>query len=387
MFRGGILVAAMVSVASAQPRPAAPELVGATEVAKLTAPLGFIDDAIAADDQRIAYVETDGSTKAVLHVVTLGAEQQITVDIARFTTHAIAMRLLPNNRVLVVGQGEDGSETGTLFEIKIAAKDPIGFIHTYGPATHVSIITHDGRERVAVERVSQLSDGGTRHEVSLHAIENGARLGVGHLDLDAQHANKQLDFHVNHWADGGARAFGIKGGEWNPKEDTRSPNVEATYDVVAGKFVERTPIGDLFEQRKRYQVLAEVGTSVDFVRMAWDNQSVQLWRDGRAKPLELDQPLAHYDPKSLQGALEADGTAWIALEIDPVNADAVARHKADPEYLDVFHVARDGNATRVARVLAHNTRFRLGAMHDRFWLLERSGGFDRGGKTLTLYKP
>ena len=384
MFRRGILLAAAVSVASAQPRPATPELVGATEVATFTGPMGFIDDAIATDDQHIAYVETDGSTKAQLHLVALANEQDTTIDISAITLHPIALRLL-GTRAFVVSEAEDGSQTGALFELAPAAKRPV--IYKLGPATHITVITRDGRPRVAVERVSQLSDGGTRHEVSLHAIENGARLGVGHLDLDAQNGNKQLDFHVNHWADGDSRAFGIKGGEWDPKEDTRSPNVEAVYDVVAGKIVERTPIADLFEQRKRYQVLADVGTTLDFVRMAWDNQSVQLWRAGRAKPLELDQPLAHYDPKSLQGELESDGTAWIALKIDPVNADAVARHKADPEYLDVFHVAADGKATRVARVLGTNTRFRLGAMHDRFWLLERSGGFDRGGKSLTIYKP
>ena len=374
----------MISVASAQPRPAAPELVGATSVAKFTSSLGFIDDAIATDDTRIAYVATDGSTKAELHLVTLGTEQDATIDITSITLHPIALRLL-GARAFVVGEAEDGSQTGTLFELAPTAKHPV--IYKLGPATHVTPIAREGHTRVAVERVSQLTDGGTRHEVSLHAIETGARLGIGHLDLDAQNTNKQLDFHVNHWADGGSRAFGIKGGEWNPKEDTRSPNAEGTYDVVAGKIIERTPISDLFEQRKRYQTLADVGTTIDFVRMAWDNQSVQLWQAGRPKSLVLDQPISQYDPKSLQGEPLSDGTAWIALKIDPVNPDAVARKRADPEYLDVFHVASDGKATRVARVLGTNTRFKLGAMHDRFWLLERSSGFDRGGKSLTVYKP
>jgi len=374
----------MISVAGAEPRPAPPELVGATEVVKLTDPVGFIDDAIATDDARIAYVVTDGSTQAELHVVALATEQDTTTDITAITLHPIALRLL-GARAFVVGEAEDGSQTGTLFELAPTAKRPV--IYKLGPATHVTAIARDGRTRVAVERVTQLADGGTRHEVSLHAIENGARLGISHLDLDAQNANKQLDFHVNNWADGDSRAFGIKGGEWNPKDNMRTPNVEGTYDVVAGKFVERAPITDLFEQHKRYQTLADVGTTIDFVRMAWDNQSVQVWRDGRAKSLELDQPIVQYDPKSLQGELEPDGTAWIALKIDPVNPDAVARKKADPEYLDVFHVASDGKATRVARVLGTKTRFELGAMRDRFWLLERSSGFDRGGKSLTVYKP
>ncbi len=393
MARRGILVtsitvalafvAANVSVAVAQPKPPVPELVGATEVVKLTGSDGFIDDGIAYDDQRIAYVETDGSTKATLHVVVLATEQDTAIDISATVLRAVGLRLL-GNRAFVVGQTEDGSQTGTLFEISPMVKKPV--VYKLGPATKVTPIMRDGKLRVAVYRSSQPGDGLTRHDVSLHAIESGARLGGGHLDVDAQGYNKQLDFHVNHWADGMTRAYGIKGGEWDPKEDTRSPNAEAGYDLVAGKIVDRTPIADLFEQRKRYQALADAGGVLDFVRMAWDNQSVQIWRAGKPKPLELDQPIAQYDPKSLQGELQPDGTAWVALNVDPVNPDAVARKKADPEYLDVFRVGADNKAVRVTRVLSTGTRRRLGAMRDRFWLLERSNGFDRGGKSLTVYK-
>ena len=69
-----------------------------------------------------------------------------------------------------------------------------------------------------------------------------------------------------------------------------------------------------------------------------------------------------------------------------MNAEAVARKRADPEYLDVFKLA-DGKATRKARVLAKGIRHRFGAAGEqRFWLIERNAGFDRGGKTFTLYQ-
>ena len=69
-----------------------------------------------------------------------------------------------------------------------------------------------------------------------------------------------------------------------------------------------------------------------------------------------------YDAKSLQGIVNADGCAWIALKVDPVNADAVARKKADPEYLDVFRVGADGKAMRKARMLAKGLRYRFGVI-------------------------
>ena len=72
-------------------------------------------------------------------------------------------------------------------------------------------------------------------------------------------------------------------------------------------------------------------------------------------------------------------------QADPVNPDAVARKKADPEYLDVFKAGVDGKAVRKMRILATGTRHRFGVIHDKVWLLERSKGFDRGGKSLTFY--
>jgi hypothetical protein len=69
-----------------------------------------------------------------------------------------------------------------------------------------------------------------------------------------------------------------------------------------------------------------------------------------------------------------------------VNAEAVARKKADPEYLDVYRVGPDGKATRKARILAKGVRHRFGVIDNYFWLLEKSTGFDRGGRVLTVYQ-
>jgi hypothetical protein len=156
--------------------------------------------------------------------------------------------------------------------------------------------------------------------------------------------------------------------------------------LISGKFVDNRPIGDLFEQRKRYQILADAGGQLDFLRMKPDNSALEIWRKGVAGAVTLDQPLAQYDPKSLQGVLAADGSAWIALKVDPVNTEAVARKKADPEYLDVFRAGADGKATRKARILAKGTRHRFGVVDNFFWLLEKSSGFDRGGRVLTIYQ-
>ena len=385
--RGTVLVLGMFgSVASAQPRPAVPPVVGATEAMKLSAATGFIDDAITSDDQRLAYVVADGSAKAELHVVTLATKQETVIDLAPVTLHPIELRLV-GARAFVVGIAEDGNQTAALVELAATSKTkPAGsVVYKVGPATHITVIMRDGKPRIAVHKATTTSTG-TRHEVEIDSLETGKRIAAGRvLELDHQDASKALELQVNHWADGMTHAIGIKGGEWDRKENQRTPDVEATYDLVTGQFSDRHPIEDLFEQRKRFQTLADAAGRLDFVRMAWDNASIQLWRAGRPTTIEIDQPLLSYDPKSLQGVVVADG-AWFTLKIDPVNAEAVARKKADPEYLDVFHVGSDGKAIRKARVLAAGVRHRFGiVVNNQFWLLERSSGFDRGGRTLTLY--
>lgn len=381
---GVILLASSAALAGTPPVPArapVPRLVGATEAQPLTASAGYIDDAIAFDATRLAYVVSDGQAKSELHLVTPGAPGAI-VDLAPLTLHPLTIELL-GTKAFVVGLDEHAEQVGALIDLTPAAKKPI--VYRVGPATNIGVIKRDGQRRIAQHQLE-----GTRHEIELDSIETGKRIALRGFELDQTETNKALDFHVNHWSDGWTKAYGLEGGEWDPKQNMRMPTVEATYDLVTGKISEKHPIGDLFEQRKRFQVLADAAretktASIDFVRLAWDNSGLVAWRAGRATPIELDQPLGQYDAKSLQGSIEADGSTWIALRIDPVNADAVARQKADPEYFDLFQAGPDGKAVRKMRVIASGLRFRFGVMRDKIWLLERSNGFDRGGTALRIY--
>lgn len=403
------VVGSTAAVADPDPQPAKPPppivqklpkdasaLVGLTEVAKL-APTsgGFVDDAIGTDDTRIAYVIADAADKAELHVVALpGGEEQV-VDLAPVTLHPIAITLV-KDRAFVIGATEDGAQTAALVELAEKTvgktKKPAGtVVYKLGPATHITVLpaaTKTGSPRLAIHRAVAGKPSGTRHELELVALDTGKRIQAGRgLELDDGGANKPLGFRVNHWSDGFTRAYGIKVGEWDHKTDSRLPDVEATYDVVAGKFVDTAKIADLFEQRRRFQALAEAIDHRDFVRMAWDNSAIQVWHDGKYRAIELDQPLLSYDPKSLQGLVAADGSAWLLVKVDPVNAEAVARKKADLEYLDLFHVgATETKAVRKGRVFAPaGVRHRFGTIGDKVWLVERNVGFERGGKALSIY--
>ena len=377
-----LLVVGSAQLAFAQPKPA--PLLGATELARLTTPAGFIDDVVAADDQRIAYVVADTASKAELHVVINATKQEQVIDLSAVTLHPIALSLI-GARAFVVGVTEDGSQVAALFDLVERSKTkPAGtIVYRLAPATQITLITRDGKQRIAVHKATTTSTG-TVHSVELDAIETGRRIAGRSLALDPGERNKGLGLRVNHWSDGFTRAYGIKEGEWDKKEDQRAPDQEATYDLITGKL-EKQKIEDLFEQRRRFQSLADAGNRLDFIRIAQDNSGIQVWKAGRPRAIELDQPLTSYDLKSLQGVVNADGSAWLVLKVDPVNAEAVARKKADPEYLDVFHVGTDGKALRKARILATGQRHRFGVVGEKFWLLERNTGFERGGRSLSLY--
>ena len=369
LTRHGVLAVALISLpVAAQPAKQPPPLVGATEVQSFGAATGFVEDAIGYDDQRIAYVVADGSTKSELHIAQPNVPE-VVIDLSAITLHAISVKLL-GSRTFVIGLDANNEQTGAMLE-----KSKV--IWKVGPATHITVLD----KKLAIDHQT-----GSRHEVELASLDTGKRIAAGHaFEVDATGTNKALDFHVNHWSDGWTKAYGIKGGDWDRKENQRTADVEATYDLIAGKFIDRHPIQDLFEQRKRYQVLADANGAFDFVRMSWDNVNVVAWRGGKSLTLEVDQALSQYDPKSLQGDLQPDAT-WIGLEVDPVNADAVARKKADPRYFDIFKAGSNGKAVRKMRVLeATGVHYRFGVIRDKVWLLERSPGFDRGGKALTFY--
>ncbi len=393
-----LVVSLIVGLAVAQPapppapRPGPAALVGATEVVRLNPPAGYIDDPVASDADRIAYVVAETGAKAELHVYSYALKAEQVIDLSPVTLRPTAITLV-GPRALIVGVTEDGSNIAAMIELadkgKGKGKPPGTVVYKLGPATHITAIMREGKQRIAVHKATANTNG-TRHEVELVAIETGRRIQMGRpLELDGTSKQAKLELTVNHWSDGMTRAYGVKAGAWDKKEDQRSPDTEATYDLVTGKL-ETKKIADLYEQRRRFQALADSGNQLDFVRMAWDNSGLQLWKSGVSKAIVFDEPLTNYDPKSMQAVVTADGGAWIVMKVDPVNAAAVERKKADPEYLDVFRVGLDGKAPRKARVLAKGIRDRFGLIADKagdkFWLLERNNGMDRGGRSLAVYQ-
>jgi hypothetical protein len=362
------------------PRAKSAPPVGLTEAFRFVPAAGFVDDPVGTDGKRVAFVVADTAGTAELRVVDLaGSELAPPIDLAAVTLKPTALAFI-GDRVLVIG-GETDAQLAALVDLKTKK-----IVYRTPPVNRATLVVRDGKQLVALYK-REPSKVGTRHTVELRAAATGKRVGkVKTLEVDGTDKHAKLEFRINHWVNGFTRAVGIKGGTWNKQEDQRSPDVEATYDVITGKFLATSPIPDLVAQRKRFSVLAAAEGKDTFVRLKEDLSEIELWQDGTRTAVTLDQPLVAYgDPRRSLDLAAGPKGPWIALQVDPVNVEAVKRQKADIEYWDLFEVDGGTKATRRGRLFAGGQRFRFGFAGDRLWVLERNVGFDRGGKALVFY--
>jgi hypothetical protein len=375
-----VVLAAAASTAVADRAAPAP-LVGVHQEARIAPTRGFVDDAIAAEGTRLAYVNTDAATftELVVYDVAAGAEK-LRAALPGDLGTPVELHLVDHGRVLVIGRTTDGTSRGVLV-------GPDGkTLRHYGPAHDLALVERRGAPRIAVHQVSQAAGGVTRHQVELVDLATGRRIGKTRtLEVDGHDACKKLDFQIAYWTDGYTHAVGTKGGHYDPKEDQRTPDAAGDLDVLTRSFKVRA-ISDPMEHQRRLNIMHGRSGQPSFARMSNDLSAVEVWKAGVPTTLTLDQPVLQYDPTTLASSVDDHGHVWVGLVVDPVNVEAVHRKKADPPYLDLYRV--DGaRAVRKARVLAPAKRkLSWGVAGDRWWVLERNVGFDRGGPVLTIYK-
>lgn len=359
--------------------PPPPPLVGLETKGAFAPERGFIDDVVASDAERLGIVVTDGAAQVEVQLVSntdLGELARI--DVAKLMP-AVRRFYLRGDALFLVGDSDDGSPVaGVLIgldgKVRKAQK----------PATDHHLLPYAGTEAVYSYNLTTKPRGGAQHQLEVFDLLKGKKLSKkpGRLLLDKDGRDPKLDFTPAYFTDGMTVAVGTRGGVWRKKEDQRSPDTAASIDLLTGKWLKDEPITNLLGRARHLEIMTEHKSSL-FVRPTDDKSAIEIWRDGVARPITLDQPFEVYEPSSLAYARKGD-TLWLSLMVDPVNGPAVARQKADPEYLDLFVVEGD-RAVRKARILAPKKKLRWGWVGDRLWVMEKNVGFDRGAKLLTLY--
>jgi hypothetical protein len=189
------------------------------------------------------------------------------------------------------------------------------------------------------------------------------------------------------WSDGFATLAGLKAGEYDKARDMRRPDRFTRLDVFTGRTGDEREIEDVLgfahvaaDHRPRDN--AEV-----FVHLTDDHQKLELVDGIEEHEIALARPLQSYDPQAFAfQVLDGDRIA-LSATVDPVNATAVKRKKADPDDIDLYEVSRKTRAATLRLRLPGDGRPNGWYLSgNRLALLRKGKGFDRGGIGLEVYE-
>jgi hypothetical protein len=368
---------------------AKPEGVKALTTIHAAADKGFVEDAYAFDGSggRLAIVRADASSFAEVEVVDLSQNgaSLAKFDISAFTTWVVKVEfVLDGSKLLVFGKtaGEE--------RVAVALYDLTGKkLRELGPATDVALADVNGTPAIAVWDDITRADGHT-YEIAVFKLADGKPLGKKRtLKADVDGFVKELDMRVLYWRGGYTQVVGLKKGAYDKTKDQRLNDSEAIYDVVEGKIIRNTAIKDLVDYTKLVKLRAEHPNQAQFLMLAADAKSLELVTkdDKRVLVATKELPFNHYDPGSLRWQQGRDGKIYFSLTIDPVNADAVAAKKADPEHIDLFMLdPATGKAARLARIPLSARPFSWSMVGGRWAVLRKHKGQGRGGPDLEIFE-
>ncbi len=358
-------------------------------------PKGFVDNPFAFNGAggRLVYVNADAAElcEAVVLDLALGTEV-MRLPLTAFTSAPLSVAdVIDGEHFLVLAHPTPDSPA-----ISAAILDRTGKVgKTYGPATDVAHLTYEGEDALVLytrtENVPKKGKPQATHTVEIYALATGKRIGKkGTLVTDLAGVSEKLDFRINHWAEGYTRAVGIKGGQYDKKEDQRSPDVEGWYDLPRATFSKKIPIADLTDHTSRFQVLAQHSNEPWFVMVQNElNGLVAYTGQAGPTPVELAESFRHYLPKSFMvQSPGVDGAVYFTLEIDPVHQEAVDRKRAAEKWIDLYKLAPGTTrAARIARLPIEDDfpGMTWRAREDVWAVLPHHIGFDRGGPRLIVY--
>ena len=386
-----VAAACLVSASAAHARrDRGPKLVGVKHVKTIKPAAGFVDDPFIIDTahKRVVYIETDSGDLVRLHVAKLstGADTN-SFDINKFARIPKRIDLVDGGRYFfITWQAETN---GPLFGGLVTKKGKLQ--RKFGPANDVRLSRYKNKPVVVLyttgKRKHARSGKEFHHTVVLRALHSGRLVKKRSLLVDASNRSKKLEFRLKYWENDYLYAVGIKGGELDSKISIRNPDVEGWYSMPAGKFEHRYPIRDLVAHKRKLMRKRKFQNQKQYMDVSENRTKLRFWRGDKRTVVKLAEKFGHYDYKSLRYQI-GNGRVFFSLKIDPTNDDAVAHKRSDPEYLDLYeYVPGQHRAKRRGRLLLPGRRDHWWVANARYWLVvPRNIGFDRGGKSLEIYR-
>jgi translation elongation factor P/translation initiation factor 5A len=261
-------------------------------------------------------------------------------------------------------------------------------VRKWGPALDVALAMVDGAEALVVFDRKPGRKGESTYEVSAHRLDTGKAIKKQKIVADVNGFVKKLDMQILYWMDGYTTLVGRKRGQYDKVMDQRMNDSEAVYSLLDGRFVSNQPMKDLIEWTKLVKLRTAQQNARTILHVTEDLKGLELvTAEGKRVPVEVAEKFFKYDSKSLIAEVGRDGKVYFTLTIDPVNPEALGRKVADPEIIDLYVVeATGGKAKRLARLPRNERRFAWHAARDRWAVLRKHKGIDRGGTELEIYE-
>jgi hypothetical protein len=178
----------------------------------------------------------------------------------------------------------------------------------------------------------------------------------------------------------------LRAGEFDKERDMRRPDRYTRLDAFGGKVIVESEVKDVLGFTQVALLRRDQPNMPVIVHFSDDRKKLMLLDGIDDGEVKLSRELWKYDVASLQSQLVDDKRVAVSLTNDPVNPDAVARKKADPDDIDLYDVDR---ATRAAtlrlRLPGQGRPSSWRVAGNRLLLLRKDKGFDRGGVALELY--
>jgi hypothetical protein len=351
---------------------------------------GYFDEAFAIEPggERLYLVRTDGATFAKLEIVDL-ATGKTTSSFDLPKTQAAIERMEPlggGKGVVLIGRAgtpEAPVVTATLVDGAGKVGPTVGPAHAFGRPSAAPQDT-----LLAFDRKLGPHEGDVTYTLTPYHLATLTPAGKARSYKTVGGELKAPPFRVLDFEDGYARAVGEVPRAYVKKDDVREPPRMATLDTLSGKIVDEEPIGDVLAWAQAATMRARHPGRGAFVELNQDDAGVDVVDAmGSRHPVELAVPFGVYDPKSLADQEGPEpGALYFGISVDPVNPDAVKRHKADLPMLDVY-AARTPTQTPTARARVFTPRkvsWRAG--YGKLVVLKRFKSFTRGGDELDVYQ-
>jgi len=359
---------------------------------KLTPPAGtFFDDpvALSADGKLVAAIATDAAAQATLELFDVTKKDAVPVQLAGVTTTATHLEWLAPDRLLLVDRQLGGKLEAALLSFKggrlVADKKKLG------PADAIEGVTLAGKRVVALYERRAGKKSGAEHVVTIVGAD-GHVMSKTHFAEDAEGGLRTRAGLVRMlwWYDGYTRLAAQRVGEYDKGKDIRRPDRLVHLDTTADKVLDEHEIEDLMQFTRMTAAHRQHPGEDPFVRYADDHRQLVIDAGLTETPLPLARALATYEPASLTSAALSDQRLLVALQVDPNNADAIARRVPDQDDVDLYELdltklPATVSMPRVKVLPGLGRPARVTAVEKYALVLRKDRGFDRGGVALELY--